>query len=77
MLSGVSFDPSVPKAVSKDNPAISVTYTSFLDRLRSAFGGMLTGLAIAIGSLIFLFWNEGRAVDGVKTTKEGVASFIG
>lgn len=52
------------------------TNTSWFTRLGSAFRGVLTGIVIAFAALGFLFWNEGRTVDGIRTNKEGSASVV-
>jgi hypothetical protein len=56
------------------DPVTVTTHTSWFSRLGSAFRGVLTGIVIAFAALGFLFWNEGRTVDGIRTNKEGSAS---
>lgn len=48
-----------------------VTHRGFFSRLKSAFGGIIFGLILLVGSVILLFWNEGRAVKTATALKEG------
>lgn len=54
-----------------DDPVTVTTRTSWLSRLGSAFGGVLTGLALVIAAIGLLAWNEGRSVQSIRTNKEG------
>jgi hypothetical protein len=57
-----------------DATADSITETahqSWLSRLGQSIVGMLFGLVFIIGSVILLFWNEGRAVQTSRSLTEG------
>lgn len=56
------------------DPFSITTRTSWLSRLGSAFGGVLTGLALILASIILLAWNEGRSVQAIRANKEGAGS---
>ena len=57
------------------NDPISVTTrTSWISRLGSAFGGVLTGLALILASIALLAWNEGRSVQSIRANKEGAGA---
>lgn len=59
------------------NDSISTTTrTSWLSRLGSAFGGVLTGLALIVVGIGLLAWNEGRSVQAIRVNKEGSGSVI-
>jgi hypothetical protein len=54
------------------NDSFSVTtQKGWFSRLGSAFGGVLTGLALVVASIILLSWNEGRSVQSIRTNNEG------
>lgn len=54
------------------NDTLSVTsQKSWFSRLGAAFGGVLTGLALVVASIILLSWNEGRSVQSIRTNTEG------
>lgn len=48
-----------------------VTSTSWLQRLGQALGGVLLGILAVVGSVILLFWNEGRAIKTAQSLAEG------
>lgn len=48
-----------------------VTTTSWLQRIGQAFGGIIFGILLIIGTCILLFWNEGRAVQTARSLTEG------
>jgi len=57
------------------NDSISLaTQKGWFSRLGSAFGGVLTGLALVVASIILLSWNEGRSVQSIRTNNEGAKS---
>ena len=57
------------------NDSISVTtQKGWFSRLGSAFGGVLTGLALIVASIILLSWNEGRSVQSIRANNEGAKS---
>lgn len=47
-----------------------VTTTSYGGRLKNALSGVLMGFVMLIGSVILLFWNEGRTIKTTKMLKE-------
>jgi len=53
-----------------------VTSESIFGRIGKSFVGVLVGLALIIGSVVLLFWNEGRAVATAKSLSEGAATVI-
>jgi hypothetical protein len=58
------------------NIITEVTSESVFGRIGKSFVGMLIGLALLIGSVVLLFWNEGRAVATAKSLREGAATVI-
>ncbi len=58
------------------NVITEVTNQSIFGRIGRSFVGMLVGLALLIGSVVLLFWNEGRAVATAKSLREGAATVI-
>jgi hypothetical protein len=58
------------------NLITEVTSQSVFGRIGRSFVGMLVGLALLIGSVVLLFWNEGRAVATAKSLREGAATVI-
>ncbi len=50
--------------------------TSYFSRLASSFRGMLVGLMLFAGSVLLLWFNEGRAVRTAKGLAEGSAAVI-
>ncbi|HZE12815.1 MAG TPA: TMEM43 family protein [Chthoniobacterales bacterium] len=58
------------------NVITEVTNQSIFGRIGNSFLGMLFGLALLIGSVVLLFWNEGRAVSTAKSLTEGSATVI-
>ena len=53
-----------------------VTNQSIFGRIGNSIVGMLFGLLLLVGSIILLFWNEGRAVATAKSLREGAAAVI-
>ncbi|MBF0500386.1 MAG: TMEM43 family protein [Candidatus Riflebacteria bacterium] len=53
-----------------------VTEKSWFGRLKDAFFGVIFGIILAVGSVVLLFWNEGRAVETYKTLVEGASNVI-
>jgi hypothetical protein len=47
------------------------TSTSWLSRIAQSITGVLLGLLFVVGSIILLFWNEGRAVQTERSLSEG------
>jgi len=58
------------------NLITEVTSQSIFGRIGNSFLGALIGVALLIGSIVLLFWNEGRAVATAKSLREGAASVI-
>ncbi len=58
------------------NLITEVTSQSVFGRIGKSFVGMLIGFALLIGSVVLLFWNEGRAVATAKSLREGAATVI-
>jgi len=58
------------------NLITEVTSQSIFGRIGNSVVGMLFGFALLIGSIILLFWNEGRAVATAKSLREGAATVI-
>ncbi|MDP9098551.1 MAG: TMEM43 family protein [Verrucomicrobiota bacterium] len=53
-----------------------VTRQSIFGRIGNSIVGMLFGFVLLAGSVILLFWNEGRAVATAKSLREGAATVI-
>jgi hypothetical protein len=53
-----------------------VTNQSVFGRIGNSFMGMLFGFVLLVGSVVLLFWNEGRAVATAKSLREGAATVI-
>ena len=58
------------------NLITEVTSQSVFGRIGKSFVGMLIGFALLLGSVVLLFWNEGRAVATAKSLREGAATVI-
>ena len=58
------------------NLITEVASQSIFGRIGKSFVGMLIGFALLIGSVVLLFWNEGRAVATAKSLREGAATVI-
>ena len=58
------------------NLITEVTSQSVFGRIGKSFVGVLVGLVLIIGSVVLLFWNEGRAVATAKSLLEGAAAVI-
>lgn len=52
------------------------TSTSWFSRLGGAIKGIFAGIILFFGSIILLWWNEGRAVQTAKGLEEGSSSVI-
>jgi hypothetical protein len=53
-----------------------VTSQSIFGRIGNSVVGMLFGFVLLVGSIVLLFWNEGRAVATAKSLREGAATVI-
>lgn len=58
------------------NLITEVASQSIFGRIGKSFVGMLVGFALLVGSVVLLFWNEGRAVATAKSLREGAATVI-
>jgi hypothetical protein len=47
-----------------------ITTTSWLTRLKDAFIGILVGLALIIGAIVLVFWNEGHSLHTAQSLKQ-------
>jgi hypothetical protein len=59
-----SFDPG-------EGRFTETTTTSWWERIKGAFAGILPGLLLIPASAVLLFWNEGRAVQTARSLAEG------
>lgn len=50
---------------------VQTTSTSWLSRIGQSIVGVLIGILLIVGSIILLFWNEGRAVQTARSLAEG------
>ena len=46
------------------------THQSWFSRIGNSFAGVLIGLALIVGMVGLLFWNEGRAVKTARSLEE-------
>ncbi|MDD4350301.1 MAG: TMEM43 family protein [Opitutales bacterium] len=53
-----------------------VTRQSWISRLGDSIKGILFGLILIVGSIVLLFWNEGRSVKRYKDLKEGAGVVV-
>lgn len=53
-----------------------VTRQSWISRLGDSIKGILFGLVLIVGSIVVLFWNEGRSVKRYKDLKEGAGVVV-
>lgn len=58
------------------NVITEVTSQSIFGRIGNSIVGMLFGFVLLVGSIVLLFWNEGRAVATAKSLREGAATVI-
>lgn len=58
------------------NVITEVTSESVFGRIGKSFIGMLVGIVLIVGSVVLLFWNEGRAVATAKSLREGATTVI-
>jgi hypothetical protein len=58
------------------NLITEATSESVFGRIGKSFVGMLVGFVLVVGSIVLLFWNEGRAVATAKSLREGAATVI-
>jgi len=53
-----------------------VTTTGWLQRILRSFVGAVIGVLLVIGSIILLWWNEGRAVDAIRALDQGAKQVV-
>src|SRR4051794_41827779 len=53
-----------------------VTTTGWLQRIGQSVVGALIGLLLVIGSVMLLWWNEGRAGDAIRALDRGAKQEI-
>ncbi len=68
------FDAVDPRSGGIEGSFAQVTTTSWGERVKGAFAGVLIGLLLIPGSAWMLFWNEGRAVQTSRSLSEGAAA---
>ena len=64
--------PNIDVQQGSDGDSVTeVTQKSWLQRIGSSFGGVVTGFVLIAVSVALLFWNEGRAVTTARSLSEG------
>jgi hypothetical protein len=58
------------------NTFTTTTHQSWFSRIGNSFAGVLIGLALIVGMMVLLFWNEGRAVQTEKALAEGAGAVV-
>src|SRR5438046_8252577 len=53
-----------------------VTTTSWPQRVLGSLVGALIGILLVIGSVILLWWNEGRAVEAIRALDRGARQLV-
>ncbi len=53
-----------------------ITSQSWLSRLKGSFQGILFGILLLVIGVVFLFWNEGRAVTRHRALQEGAGIVV-
>jgi hypothetical protein len=53
-----------------------ITTTGWLQRLLQSMIGVLIGILLVIGSIVLLWWNEGRAVEAIRALDEGARQIV-
>src|SRR5205085_1050328 len=53
-----------------------VTTTGWGQRIGQSIVGALIGLLLVIGSVVLLWWNEGRAVDAIRALDRGAKQLV-
>ena len=53
-----------------------VTPTGWLQRVLGSFVGALIGIVMVIGSVVLLWWNEGRAVEAIRALDQGARQIV-
>ena len=55
---------------------IEVTTTGWLQRIGQSIVGALIGIILVLGSIILLWWNEGRAVEAIRALDRGAKQVV-
>jgi hypothetical protein len=58
------------------NTFTETTSKSWFGRIGNSFGGAVIGLALIVGMVVLLFWNEGRAVQTARSLAEGAGAVV-
>src|SRR6478672_6109405 len=53
-----------------------VTTTGWLQRIVQSFVGAIIGIVLVIGSIVLLWWNEGRAVEAIRALDQGARQVV-
>jgi hypothetical protein len=53
-----------------------VTTTGWLQRIVQSFVGAVIGVLLVIGSIVLLWWNEGRAVEAIRALEQGARQLV-
>jgi hypothetical protein len=59
-----------------DDKVIAVTAETWGSRLSQSFKSIVFGIAMVLGAMVLLFWNEGRAVDRIKALAAGAGAVV-
>lgn len=59
-----------------DDSVTETTEQGWFDRLGGSVAGAFIGLLMLIGSIVLLYWNEGRAVDAITALNAGAKAVI-
>jgi len=61
----------IPDSGGGADSVTDVTTTGWLQRIGQSFVGALIGVLLVIGSIVLLWWNEGRAVEAITALDRG------
>jgi hypothetical protein len=53
-----------------------VTTTGWLQRIGQSIVGALIGILLVLGSIVLLWWNEGRAVEAIRALDRGAKQVV-
>jgi transmembrane protein TMEM43 len=53
-----------------------VTTTGWLQRIVQSFVGAVVAVLLVIGSIVLLWWNEGRAVEAIRALDQGARQLV-
>lgn len=62
--------------MSDDDSFIEQSESSWFGRLGGSIAGAFVGLLMLVGSVVLLFWNEGRAVDAITALNAGAKQVV-